>query len=481
MLNPITHSFISIKAGIDDHLYYFPFLGLITRSLKHLPESFCKDEYIDHPPSTAEIQGFIFVITTHCNLRCKYCYSITQGTPASMSYDEPASILDRYLRPEARTLFVNFFGGEPTLEMATIKHTVEHLRHIKGKTIYLRITTNGLIDRENIDYLIDNGFSIVVSSDGPPDLQNSLPKRKIARRVEETIRRLEERDAPFRVRCTITSENLDSLPSAIHYWKSLGIEHVHIEPYNPAGSSAEELSLLPPIDKFLEVFKRALDIAEDVGIWIQTGTYMNLLIPSTYFCTGAAGKYRVFNPDGSITTCYRVQNGGHACKEFIVGNWKQWRGEKVKNLQWRRNNYILSHHSVKQMHACDECPARLVCGGGCLIRNLTHGGGITSPDPWICEVRRNLFEDAIKRTWRAVRAGRCPVVFGRFVFENKILNHPSMGNPTFESNVASDLESDGLFGIPSECDHVDIYKAIGLRRQAGILPAYLKVSRAECI
>lgn len=116
------------------------------------------------------------------------------------------------------------------------------------------------------------------------------------------------------------------------------------------------------------------------------------------------------------------------------------------------------------------------------MRNLSHGGAITSPDPWICGVRRSLFEDAIRRTWHAVRSGYRPVVFGRFVFESMVLNHSSMGKSTFESNERSNLKGDGFVDTLIEQDDiVDIYKAIGLSRQVYTSPAYLKVSRAECI
>lgn len=470
---------IEVSPGIR----YSPFHGMFSQGEMPFPANMLSNGCIDVPPCPSEIQGFIFVLTTRCNMHCQYCYSIKQSDGRTMAPCAPAEIIQRTIRAEAELIFVNFFGGEPTLEMPTVKRTVEYLRKIKDKTIYLRLTTNGLCSAEDIDYLVDNNFSIVVSSDGLPDESSTLAKRRTAKLSERRIVQLADRKAVFRIRCTITTENLAALPESIRYWASLGVKHVHLEPYNPIDDTPAAQSLLPHWQHFAVVFDEALDAAEKAGVWVQTGAFMNLLTPSTYFCTGAAGKYRVFNPDGSITTCYRVQNSNHKCREFVVGTWVAGDDKAQVSQPHVLGDGVLRQHSINTMTPCSTCSYQLLCGGGCLMRNLNHTGSIHHPDPWACQVKRQLLQRGLARSWKAVQAGINPVVFGRAVFEHHSLcqSFAVPARATLPVPRSSPLRRPSMVSRLPEPGVIDMYEILGIPREEGLATAYYKVSRAECI
>ncbi len=464
-------------------IQYYPILGIFSQGELPYSAQRLSTSRLDVLPCPREIQGFIFVLTTRCNLRCQYCYSVKQSDGRTMAPCAPVEILQQNIGNDTKVVFINFFGGEPTLEMPTIKRTVAYLQKIRGKTIYLRLTTNGLCSAADIDYLVDNNFSIVVSSDGRPKESSTLAKRRTARLSERRIVQLADRNAVFRVRCTITTENLSALPESIRYWASLGVKHVHLEPYNPVDGSQSAHSLLPHWQRFTDVFDEALDVAEEASVWVQTGAFMNLLTPSTYFCTGASGKYRVFNPDGSITTCYRVQNSNHKRQEFVVGTWEANDLKAPIFPPFDIEDRILRQHSVNSMTPCKTCSYQLLCGGGCLMRNLIHTGSIHRPDPWACRVKRQLLQRGLTRAWKAVQAGISPVVFGRAVFENqslgqsfalstRVIPRVLRSNTSRRHNAISDFAGPGV---------IDMYRILGIPRKEGLETAYRKVSRAECI
>ena len=456
-------------------IIFNPQLGLLgtdINSMNHYEHT--NDLYgeIEEPGMDREIQGFTFVLTTKCNLNCKYCYSITQNEPLSMKKDEPAKILSYYLRNDADVIIVHFFGGEPTLEMETIKNTVDYLKSIKNKTIYLRISTNGFVKKEDLDYLIDNNFLIAVSNDGLPHKKSMLAKRKGGDIVENTIKYLVSRKALFNIRCTVTKDNLESLAESVSYWKSIGIEHAHVEPYHPIGLD-DETELLPDIETYILSFKKMLDVAEKERLWISSGIYMNLLTPSTYFCTGASGRFKVFNPDGSITTCYRVQSFKNKIKDFYIGNWKEKTSNNLKIDNYRFNHKKLLCHSIYSMESCEKCEYSLLCGGGCLMRNLTQGGNITKHDKWICSLKKRLIKDAIIRTWEAISKNNLPIVLGRFVFEYKAFNTPSLG-------MLKKLQIQDFKYKHSVENVVDLYQVLDINRNIEHTE-YKKIARAECI
>lgn len=459
----------------NTQVFFNPFTGVITDNTLY-KES--EQGYLDTLPNDDSIQGFIFVLTTKCNLNCTYCYSIRQNSPATMQYDDPVKILQSRIRKGTKTLFINFFGGEPTLEFETIKNTVEYVKkNYEHLTTFFRITTNGTSSTEKIDYFIENKFSIVMSSDGLPDKSSELAKQVIANKVEKNIKYLVEKKAIFRVRATLTTENLPVLCESLQYWKNLGVEHVHLEPYHPIGHSDEELKLLPGKKEFVKEFIAALKVAEEFGIWIQTGAYMNLLTPSTYFCTGASGKFRVYNPDGSVTSCYRVQSFENKNNFFLIDDWKkEIETDKLYINPYSSKLEMLSKHSVYDFEKCKNCEAKYICAGGCLIRNKELGGDINIPDEWICYVRRNLLKYGIIQTWEALRNGKIPVIFGRFLFENLVILKSSFGN----NNLASKLLITKMPKIEKNRNYYNLFNILGIEK-TDTQNYYQKISRAECI
>ena len=418
-----------------------------------------------------KMQGFFFVLTTKCNLHCDYCYSVTQNKPRSMQMEDPVNIIKKYLREDAEYLLINFFGGEPTLEMDTIRNTVEYLKTVKDRKIYLRLSTNGMAGQDVWDYLIDNGFHITLSSDGVVDQNSPLDKLRNADIVDRTLRYLVKRNAIFTVRYTATSLNCSNMLQSIDYWKSIGVPLAHIEPYHPIGNQKAEMELLPSVEEFVSSFLSAVDEAQKVGLLITTGSYMNLLTPSSYFCTGASGRFCVYNPDGSISTCYRVQSFDSKYKDFIIGNWKT---DDIDSL-WANNKELLNKHTVVDMKPCGGCVNKYLCSGGCLMRNLTQSGSLDIADKWLCAVKRRLLKDAAQRMWGEFSEGEIPVILGRFILENYLARNPSLPVASHEPMKISNASVRSKNGV------YDLFDCLGIDREDEYSVFNKKIARTECL
>jgi len=136
------------------------------------------------------IQQITLQVTQRCNLRCEYCtYSgkYTNRTHALKSMDfETAKkalnfILERSV--DVEEIAVGFYGGEPLLELPLIRKCVDYIKEsAPNRSIIFTITTNGtLLTLEVYEYLVDNGFNIVISLDGPQpihDLSRKFPNGK---------------------------------------------------------------------------------------------------------------------------------------------------------------------------------------------------------------------------------------------------------------------------------------------------------------
>ena len=235
------------------------------------------------------------------------------------------------------------------------------------------------------------------------------------------------------------------------------------------------MDLLPPVEEFVYYFKKAIDMAEKVGIWVTTGIYMNLLTPSTYFCTTSTGEYLVYNPDGSISNCYRVQNKNHEQQEFIVANRLDDYFKEKKTEH--KNGYI----PVDSFRECKVCMAKYICGGGCLMRNKIHAGAKAEVDSWTCKVKTELLKDAILRIYNSYEKNKTPLIFGQFMFERKAFENPSIGENTFCFSNSKEIHNNNhnLKQMDNNgVKYIDICEMLNLKGYD--LRDCLKLSRSEC-
>jgi len=372
------------------------------------------------PSQSARTARFGLIVTTGCNLRCKYCYVVPEAKPRMMSPQCAIGIIRERIKPNTEKVSLSFFGGEATLNMPVLKAAVEYVKSL-GIPYQFLINTNGTAPDEDLDYMISNNFIFIVSSDGPPgvtDFQRPMTNKSgVSTSVERTIGRLAAAGSLFQVRPTVTAKSVSYLSEGIKYWSDLGVRFVHVEPVGSSkNSKLFELSCSDPND-YVSAITSALDEAERQRIWIISSAYMNLLTPSTYFCTLVAGEKEMYTPDGAISACYKVQEKDHSVADFIVGEYDASTDEFIRND--RRANH-LRQLEVRSDGPCVTCHARYICAGGCPFRNLVETGNMLGVDPWSCFVKKALVHDAILRIARGLEEGRVPVVLGQSVFEHLV-------------------------------------------------------------
>lgn len=124
----------------------------------------------------------IFEATKACNLDCRYC---TQGDlyqihkkdqRVNMDVDK-ARILLKYLRRywsrplSPQRIGIKFYGGEPLVNFEAVKEIAAYAKTFTDfrEKFYFKITTNGVLLDQHLDYLVANNFYIAISLDGDRD------------------------------------------------------------------------------------------------------------------------------------------------------------------------------------------------------------------------------------------------------------------------------------------------------------------------
>ena len=118
--------------------------------------------------------------TRGCNMACRYCdFAAPKSASPVMSLDVARAAIDGYLRllgePAARQAEVQFFGGEPFHAEEVVHFAVAYAR-LRSRELGLgcrfEVTTNGLFSEARCRWIADNFDAVVLSLDGPPDIQD---------------------------------------------------------------------------------------------------------------------------------------------------------------------------------------------------------------------------------------------------------------------------------------------------------------------
>ena len=149
-----------------------------------------------------------------CNLSCKYCDADTYSNQR-MDFKVLASVINK-AQSYSRYIDYIWHGGEPTLLGIEFYKKVLYLQNYykrEGQVISNGMQTNGtLLDKEWVEFLIKNKFSVGISLDGPKILNdiNRIFKNGVGsfENILRTKELLEKAHIRFGVLAVITDDTL---------------------------------------------------------------------------------------------------------------------------------------------------------------------------------------------------------------------------------------------------------------------------------
>ena len=344
------------------------------------------------PPVTS----MYYILTEDCNLACKYCY--LNKNPHRMTLDV-AMDATRWIIDQAEkartTPQTNFFGGEPTIMWDEIIVPVtEWVRNVYKKPFQLGITTNGvLMTEERLDYAKRNGLGMLLSIDGPKEIQDrNRPLRGggssfdiIAPRIPLFLKHYPH----LTFRATFDHEDKDTLIPTHRFAIEQGYDNIFCIPNNLSQWSPQDLEDMRGqvhdlVDYWISVFREGKTIsfmpldrslaalarlgqAKEQGIHRQDMGRTGRLGYGK--CgTGATGFVSV-NYKGDIYACQELVVDG---PEFRVGS--IYTGvEEGRRLHLARQFDIMKVRSSAEGR-CTTCRLDPICDGGCVANNFIRSG-----------------------------------------------------------------------------------------------------------
>lgn len=362
---------------------------------------FTEDEDIDFDWLEIPVKALCLNIAHTCNMRCTYCFA-EQGNfglkDALMSVDTGKQALDFLIARSQgiKHLEVDFFGGEPLLNLDMMKEMVRYGREKEtsaGKKFNFTLTTNALLlDSEIMDWIIDNDISVILSLDGREEVNDRHriladgqgSYNKIVPHIKDMVAR---QPLSYFVRGTFTRNNLD-FSEDLRHLAQLGFNAISLEPAVGQNDLAIKQEDLPRV--LLEYEKLTLLLMDyyNSGREIHFFHYdLNLqqgpcLAKRCSGC-GAGCEYLVVTPGGDIYPCHQfIGEDG-----FCMGNVEHGRIDRTIVDRFRRNR-------LKDKE-CRFCWARYFCGGGCHAAALHVNGDMSKPDRVACTMQQKRIENAI--------------------------------------------------------------------------------------
>ena len=128
-----------------------------------------------------KVGNLVLQVTQDCNLRCKYCvysgnYYNRVHSKHKMSEEIALRAVDFFMERSSavESPIIGFYGGEPFLEFGLIKKVVNYVNDTYAdRNCGFNLTTNlTLLNDEIIKFVIKNNVHIMISIDGPEQIQN---------------------------------------------------------------------------------------------------------------------------------------------------------------------------------------------------------------------------------------------------------------------------------------------------------------------
>lgn len=365
------------------------------------------DRYDAVAPAEAGVVKAMCLHAAHdCNLRCRYCFA-SQGD----YHDRDRSLMPAKVGKRAldwlvahsgsrRALEVDFFGGEPLMNLPAVREIVAYGRALEKqnqKKFKFTLTTNALgLTDEVIAFLNEEMDNVVLSIDGRKEVHDQMRPAPNGRgsfdlALPRALRLADARDQQgYYVRGTFTRHNLD-FDKDVLFLADQGFEQISMEPV-VADASCDYALKEEDLPTILATYGRlasAYTRRRREGKWFNFFHFMVDLsngpcLRKRLTGCGAGNEYVAVTPQGDLYPCHQFVGR----KGFRMGSVLD--GSFDRELQKRfASNHVLAKED------CKKCWARFYCSGGCAANAHAMNGDIAKPYALECAMERKRLECAM--------------------------------------------------------------------------------------
>lgn len=354
-----------------------------------------------------QLSRLVIHLTNKCNLRCMYCYASggnymeDEGILQSQDLN---TIIERFYSEFDKILIVQFFGGEPLLNIPLLEEACSMIRKIdseRGYKTQFGLVTNGTILNDRIiDIIKKYEINITISYDGNQKI-NDITRVDInghgtSEIILKNAKHLKEKTGqPSTIEVTYNQyhiENNVNISNVInHIQNELPDTSIHLV---PAGGTEDDKFVINNLDVFPESVDSIFNSVESIkeGKKIPSYSLVDRILyglsnkeyqGSPYVCDAGLGTLSV-SIDGDVYPCFMFTNQ----ETMRLGNVKDndiFRSDHFKKVMNRLINFSIKSNNEE----CNNCFIKSLCNG-CLGLNSFHSGDPFKLSPNICKMFRDM-------------------------------------------------------------------------------------------
>ena len=324
-------------------------------------------------------------IANTCNLECAYCYADFgryHGTAGNMTEAQCDAILNGLDRDFGSISKVQFFGGEPLLNIGVLERFCRELSSRHSGIEFYAVSNGTTVNNKILDVLGKYKVGVTVSIDGPEVVNDANRYDHSGRgsysRIMENIKKLQASSIEFDVECTFNVKHAEHGITVVDlldfFHDKLDRKTPHIswsfmpgdgveedDSYSSDGifrrntASFQEQSLrLAVIER---EFRRAARYSMDnlrsgngAALTFVKGVLLDLIAkrPATGYCPAFTSQLSI-DVNGNVYPCFMfIGDNRLNCGNIIDGTYDV---EKTKQI-WinYKNNFFNSQTGVKDWH-----------------------------------------------------------------------------------------------------------------------------------
>jgi uncharacterized protein len=364
---------------------------------------------------------FHVILTTECNLQCRYCFGETMddfdedfgdfeldySLPRKLDYD--IRYLTKFCKKDPDCV-LTFYGGEPLLNIEALKQVMDT---VKAK--HFMIQTNGqFLDKLDTKY-VNRFHTILVSIDGEEAVTDHYRGKGIFRKVMDNLKLIMKNGFKGELIARVTVmeptdiynqitwllNNKEHPFSSIHWQLNAGFWGNDFVRRDFKSWSQE--SYIPGVDKLAKFWVDQME---------KTGTVLRL-----YPFLGIANSL-LLDKEPSLMRCgggwinYAIQTDG-----YIIPCPTMWGMKKYYSGHIAETDPLHLGKVFVKNSPCTECDIMGVCGGRCLYANITKRWSDEAYST-VCNTVRGLVdsvESQLPRIRELIKQGKLSISDFEFV------------------------------------------------------------------
>ena len=363
-----------------------------------------KEEVKAYPIKSSEVKALCIHICHDCNMRCRYCFAdegAYHSKRESMSIETAKAAVDFLIENSGKrkVLEMDFFGGEPLMNLEVLKQTVYYAKEKgaeTGKKFLFTTTTNALLlNDETIKFFNEEMENVVLSLDGRKEVHDAIRKSvngkgtfdAVIEKIKKFISLRGEKS--YYVRGTFTAKNLDFAKDVL-FIADQGVDSISME---PVVTDIPDLQIKPEhLETVAKEYETLCDSylqyhAEGKGfnffhfnVDLEGGPCLSKRVSAC----GAGNEYFSVTPNGDLYPCHQ-----------FAGNEKFRMGSVFEGITREDTRELFKNSCLFTRQKCGNCFAKFICSGGCNANNYNFNGDINEPYEVTCAMMKKRIECAM--------------------------------------------------------------------------------------